>query len=173
MQHQLASGTEVDLGYVGTFGTHSDSVRNINQPLPGGGYDFNSRPEQRQRHPEHHRSLCRLHQYQYARPGRRHRLQRTAGPFAAAELPAVSSGKISYTYSKTMTDSNRVWRDSAKQLQSRARNGASPLTIDVICSWPTIVYSLPFFVNQRNLVGEALGGWQWTGIVNLQGGTPL
>ena len=34
------------------------------------------------------------------------------------------------------------------------------------------VYQLPFFKNQNNLVGKALGGWQISGITQYQTGTP-
>lgn len=34
------------------------------------------------------------------------------------------------------------------------------------------VYSLPFFKNQNNLAGKALGGWQISGITQYQTGTP-
>jgi Carboxypeptidase regulatory-like domain/TonB-dependent Receptor Plug Domain len=171
VQHQLATHTEVDLGYVGTFGTHSDSVRNINQPLPEGGYDFN--------------------------PGLNsgNVIQSTIVPYAGftninMHVPGASTaysglqahlrqqvthglfGEVSYTYSKTLSD--------ASAFGATPQNSYNPSAEWSLSSYDrrhmfvaNYVYSLPFFHDQHNLAGETLGGWQWTGIVNLQGGTPL
>jgi hypothetical protein len=171
IQHQLASRTEVDLGYVGTFGTHSDTVRNINQPLPEGSYDFN--------------------------PGLNSGsvIQSTIVPYAGftninLHVPGASTaysglqahlrqqathglyGEISYTYSKAISDSpafGTTPQDSYNPGAERSLASYDRRHMFVA----NYIYSLPFFANQRNLMGEALGGWQWTGIVNLQGGTPL
>src|SRR5271166_6827236 len=42
-EHEITPGTAVSLGYVGSRGTHLDRARNINQPLPVDGYNFDPR----------------------------------------------------------------------------------------------------------------------------------
>lgn len=37
----------------------------------------------------------------------------------------------------------------------------------------TYTYSMPFFKNQRNLIGETLGGWSISGLTRAQSGQPL
>ncbi len=171
VQHQLGTGTELDLGYVGTFGTHSDTVRNINQPLPFGTYDFNPGLNDGsviQSTIVPYKGFTSINTHipggatAYSSLQAHMRQQVTHGLFA----------EISYTYSKTMSNAPGFGASpqNSYDLQSEWSLASYDRRHMLVANY---VYSLPLFRKQRGFTGRVLGGWQLTGIVNLQGGTPI
>jgi predicted heme/steroid binding protein len=78
---------------------------------------------------------------------------------------------ISYTLSKTMDDGS-AQRDIIPDTYY-AHNLWSQADFDVRHIFiANYIYELPFFHNQNNLAGRVLGGWQFSGIVQFQTGTP-
>lgn len=171
VQHQIGAGTEMDLGYVGTFGTHSDTVFNINQPLPTGSFQFDPRLNgggvtQATIVPYKGFTNINMHNPEGATSyaGLQAHLRQSVYHGLYAEA--------SYTYSKTLSN--------ASSFGSMPQN-----SYDLHSEWSyagydrrhmftaNYVYALPFFQKSNGLVHYALGDWQLTGIVNLQGGTPL
>ena len=88
-------------------------------------------------------------------------------------LSGSSLIKAAYTWSHNLTD-NQSDRSNAPQdfFNRAAEYGPASfdrrhiLTVDY-------VYELPFFKGERGLVGEALGGWQISGITSYASGNPL
>ena len=78
---------------------------------------------------------------------------------------------VSYTLSKSM-DNGSAQRDiipntyDASNLWGYSDFDARHVFI------ANYIYELPFFKNQNNLAGKALGGWQISGITQFQSGTP-
>jgi hypothetical protein len=78
---------------------------------------------------------------------------------------------LAYTLSKTMDDGSGP-RDIIPDTYY-AHNLWSQSDFDVRHIFiANYIYELPFFRNQNNVVGKVLGGWQLSGIVQAQTGTP-
>jgi hypothetical protein len=84
-----------------------------------------------------------------------------------------SLARLSYTYSKSLTD-NQTDRSTATQsLYDRALDyGPSQQDRRHIFSL-SYVYHLPFFRDEKGFVGKALGGWELAGITSAASGSPL
>ena len=81
--------------------------------------------------------------------------------------------RLSYTWSHSLTD-NQTDRSTAPQsFYNRAADyGPSQQDRRHILS-VNYVYELPFFRNQSGFLGQALGGWQFSGISSFNAGSPL
>ncbi len=172
IQHQLATKTVASIGYVGTLGLHSDSTRNINQPMPDGAYDFNpglndgsvilstivpyaGYTDINQHVPEGSTAYSGLQGH----------LQH--------QLSHGLTAEVSYTFSKTMSD--------APSYGSSPQNAYNPRAEWSLASYDrpqmliaNYLYQLPSFAAHRGGFERAvLDGWQWTGIVQFQSGSPF
>ncbi|HXN23555.1 MAG TPA: TonB-dependent receptor [Candidatus Dormibacteraeota bacterium] len=81
---------------------------------------------------------------------------------------------IAYTWSRSMTD-NQTDRSTAAQDSYCAHNceyGPSQSDRRHIFT-ANFIYDLPFFKAQQGLTGHLLGGWEFSGIVTAQTGTPI
>ncbi|HET7209979.1 MAG TPA: carboxypeptidase-like regulatory domain-containing protein [Terriglobales bacterium] len=81
-----------------------------------------------------------------------------------------------YTYSKSIDDVSTatVAFDSRFNDQNNARASRGLSDFDRRHRFVTsALYQLPFFGNSHNLAGKALGGWEVTGVLTLQSGTPI
>lgn len=84
-----------------------------------------------------------------------------------------SQVQLAYTFGKNLTD-NQSDRSNAPQNAFNIKSEYSRAVLDrrhVLTV--NYVYELPFFSKQNGFVGKALGGWQLSGIVNLQTGLPF
>lgn len=81
---------------------------------------------------------------------------------------------VAYTWSKNITDNPTSYINAAPQNTYNIRDdrGRAPLDRTHVFS-ANYIYELPFFSEQRGLVGKVLGGWQASGIVSLYTGLPL
>lgn len=171
VQHEVGSGTEMDLGYVGTFGTHSDVIFNTNQPVSRNEFQFDPRLNTGSV------ALATIVPYKgYTNISTHNPEGATAYAGLQAHIRQTSfhgiTTEASYTYSKTLSDASSF----GKQPQN---------SYDLSSEWSyanydrrhmfvaNYLYGLPFFKNRNFFTNLALGGWQITGIINLQGGTPL
>jgi len=80
---------------------------------------------------------------------------------------------FSYTWSKNLTD-NQTDRSTAPQNSYNFREGEyGPATLDrthvFSANW---VYTIPFFRDQKGLIGKTLGGWEAAGLTNYYSGLP-
>lgn len=80
---------------------------------------------------------------------------------------------VAYTWSKSLTD-NQTDRSTAPQNSYCIACEYGPSQQDrrhiVTASY---VYELPFYKSQRGVIGHLAGGWEFSGIITAQSGTPL
>ena len=166
VQHELMRNTVLEVGYVGTKGTHLLGDVDLNQPtlatrLANPNSDANA-----------------LVQF----PG--YGSIRSRNPIFTSNYNSLQislnrrftnglSLGAAYTWSKLLTTQS-VDRDSGIQdtYDIKAAYGSSTLNTPQIFVL-NYVYELPFFKNERNLQGYVLGGWQISGITNFQSGQSL
>ncbi|HEX8097198.1 MAG TPA: hypothetical protein VF507_04150, partial [Pyrinomonadaceae bacterium] len=88
-------------------------------------------------------------------------------------MGASSQFGVAYTWSKNLTDSQND-RSNAPENSYNIRLERGRATLDrrhVLTA--NYIYELPFFQKRRDFVGNVLGGWQVTGVINLQTGLPF
>ena len=172
VQHQLSERTSASISYVGTFGTHSDSFRNINQPLPDGAYDFNPGlndgsvvlstivP---------YRGFTTINQHIPGGTSSYHSLQ----AHFQRRLTHGLMAEASYTFSKAMTNATSYGyspqnaRNPGAEWSYASYDRPQMLVVNYL-------YQLPSFAKSHGYIAHAiLDGWQWTGIVQFQSGTPF
>lgn len=81
--------------------------------------------------------------------------------------------RASYTWSHSLTDNQSDRSTAPQSFYDRAADyGPSQQDRRQILSI-NYVYELPFFRSQTGFLGQALGGWQLSGITSFGGGTPF
>jgi len=85
----------------------------------------------------------------------------------------ISQINANYTWSKSLSNNNTAYFFRAPQdnFNIDAEYGRTPLDRRHVINF-NWVYELPFFTEQKGLVGKLLGGWEWSGIASFQTGTP-
>lgn len=73
-----------------------------------------------------------------------------------------------YTFAKGYDDSSGSNRCIMDKQSCWAQN--NPHTQLMVINY---IYNLPFFAHQRGFMGEALGGWRWSGITTFASGSPF
>ena len=85
----------------------------------------------------------------------------------------ASTVNVAYTWAKNLTDSQND-RSASPQNTYDIRSEYARAALDrrhvLVVSY---VYPLPFFRTQQGFAGKALGGWQVSGITNVQTGLPF
>jgi hypothetical protein len=90
------------------------------------------------------------------------------------KLSANSLVNVVYTWSKSLTD-NQTDRSSAPQdsyCPHRCEYGLGAADRPHILTG-NFVYEFPFLKEQRGVIGHLLGGWETSGILTFESGTPL
>jgi hypothetical protein len=163
VQHELMRNTVLEVGYVGTKGTHLLGDININQPtvaarlanptvdantlVPSGGYQAIVS-----------RAPIFTSNYNSLQVSLNRRLSQ-----------GLTVG-VAYTWSKLLT-TNPQDRSLgvADAYNLKGDYGLSTLNTPQILA-VSYVYELPFYKNEKSLVGHVLGGWEISGITNIQSG---
>jgi hypothetical protein len=165
IQREVLPSTVFELGYVGTKGTHLLGDVDLNQPtvaarLANEAVDVNAiRP-----FPGYgafgDRSTAFTSNYNSLQASLNHRVSHN-----------LTLG-VSYTWSKLLTTNpvDRAW-GATNTYDLRQDYGPSTLNTPQIFVL-SYVYSEPFFKNQHG-VGWLLGGWELSGIVNVQTGQSI
>jgi Carboxypeptidase regulatory-like domain len=171
IQRELVPGTAVSVSYVGTRGTHLDRARDINQPLPLSGFDFDPRLNARTIPTELIRpfkGFGTIRQNETTASSTYHSLQATLQRRFSKGLLFESS----YTWSRAITDASAFGETPQNAYNLRAERGPAGFdrTHMLILNY---IYELPFFHDRSRLAGKLLGGWQISGITQFQGGVPL
>ena len=167
VQREIMANTVVEVGYVGTKGTHLLGDVDINQP--------------------------QLATLQAATPGTDANFIRPFAGYGAItdRVPVFTSNYsslqaslnrrfshgltlgVAYTWSKLLTtnpqDRALATYDTYNLKQSY---GASTLNTPQMLVF-SYMYQLPFYKNQSNMVGRVLGGWELSGITTIQSGQSL
>jgi len=163
VQHELMRNTVLEVGYVGTKGTHLLGDMDLNQPtvaarLANTTADANALVlfpgfgSIRARNPIFTSNYNSLQ----VSLNRRFTKGLTLG--------------VAYTWSKLLT-TNPQDRDLGAQDTYNLKSNYGPSTLNTpqifVLSY---VYDLPFFKNEHNFEGVVLGGWEISGITNFQSG---
>ncbi|MFC5862735.1 Plug and carboxypeptidase regulatory-like domain-containing protein [Acidicapsa dinghuensis] len=165
VEHELRPLQSVfQVAYVGARGLHNWDVVDINQPAVG-AQQANPGVQLAALRP--YKGFASIQQEQSG-------VSSTYDALQASWTTRFRSGSsigAAYTYSKSM-DSSSNYRDIVPDSYNTS-NLWGPSEYDV--RHVLIVnglYALPFFKNEHNLAGETLGGWQLSGNVQAQTGTP-
>ncbi|GAB4230865.1 MAG: hypothetical protein Kow00109_02790 [Acidobacteriota bacterium] len=160
----------LEVAYVGSHVSRLPLTRNINQPLPVEGFDFD---------PEINRGEFSTH---YFRPYRGYAniVQRETSGRSNYNSLQVSFDKrfseglkfnLAYTFSKAM--------NTLTQFDSTPQDSYHPELDYALADWDVThnltlnyIYYLPFFSGQGGVAEAVLGGWELAGIVVLQSGNP-
>jgi hypothetical protein len=171
IQKEIVPGTILDVGYVGTQGRHLDRARNINQPFPTGGYDFNPLLNTN--------TIPAVLIAPYAGYSSITQRENTASSsYNALQVSfkrRMSKGLLfesAYTWSKTITDASAFGETPQNSYNLRAERGLASFDRPHVLVL-NYIYDLPFFRSQRGFVGEAFGGWELSGITQFQSGQPV
>ena len=163
VQHELMRNTVLEVGYVGTKGTHLLGDININQPtvadrlanptvdanalVPSGGYQAIVS-----------RAPIFTSNYNSLQVSLNRRLSQ-----------GLTVG-VAYTWSKLLTTNPQDRAlGVADAYNLKGDYGLSTLNTPQILA-VSYVYELPFYKNENGLVGHVLGGWEISGITNIQSG---
>jgi hypothetical protein len=163
VQHELMRNTVLEVGYVGTRGTHLLGDININQPtvadrlanptvdanalVPSGGYQAIVS-----------RAPVFTSNYNSLQVSLNRRLSQ-----------GLTVG-VAYTWSKLLTTNPQDRAlGVADAYNLKGDYGLSTLNTPQILA-VSYVYELPFYKNENSLVGHVLGGWEISGITNIQTG---
>jgi len=163
VQHELMRNTVLEVGYVGTKGTHLLGDININQPtvadrlanptvdanalVPSGGYQAIVS-----------RAPIFTSNYNSLQVSLNRRLSQ-----------GLTVG-VAYTWSKLLTTNPQDRAlGVADAYNLKGDYGLSTLNTPQILA-VSYVYELPFYKNENGLVGHVLGGWEISGITNIQTG---
>lgn len=154
----------VEVGYVGSKGTHVDtSLKNYNQPLPGPGDIQSRRP-----YPE----FARIRMQDYSSNTNYHSLQARFERRFSKGLSFTAA----YTFSHLIDDSGTTTNDGGCLCQNpfnRHAERASGLLDQRHAVVLGYVWELPFAKNLKGPVGFVAGGWSFEGIVTFASGNPF
>lgn len=163
VQHELMRNTVLEVGYVGTKGTHLLGDVDLNQPtvaarLANPNSDANA--------------LVQFPGYQSLR-ARDPIYTSNYNSLQVSLNRRMTNGLtlgVAYTWSKLLT-TNPQDRDLGCQNTYDLKSCYGPSTLNT----PQILvfsylYDLPFYRNQKGAAGLLLGGWQLSGVVNAQTG---
>ncbi|HEX4168095.1 MAG TPA: carboxypeptidase regulatory-like domain-containing protein [Bryobacteraceae bacterium] len=171
VQRELMPGTLLDVGYVGTRGTHLERAINLNQPFPEGGYDFNPGLNTNTIPAaliSPYLGFATINQKENTASSTYHSLQ--------VQLKRqMSKGLLLqavYTWSKAIADASAYAQLPQDSYDLRAERSLASFDRPHVFVL-NYVYDLPFFRQQKGFLGEAFGGWELSGIVTLQSGTPI
>jgi Carboxypeptidase regulatory-like domain len=165
IQREVGFDTSVSVAYVGTKGTHLLGSLNLNQPTPAGqqqviaGANVNTvRP---------HPGYGTVYFVDPVFGSNYNSLQASV----VHRLRHDVAFQVSYTYSKTTTDNSSPWNIPQDSRNIRADNGLASFDIPQVLTF-NYVWDVPAFRNSSGAKKTLLGGWQVSGITEMQKGFP-
>ncbi len=165
VQRDVGFNTTVEAAYVGTKGSHLLGAINLNQPYPNAQVANGViSPDSVRPYPGY--STITAYEpafdsnYQALQISAIHRLQH------GVEFQA------SYTYSKTITNASSEWGTPQNSRDISAERGLASFDVPQVLTF-NYVWDLPVFQNSKGVTKAVLGGWELSGITNIQSGFPL
>ncbi len=180
LQHQLPTDITVDVAYVGNHQVHLLGLVDINQPAPGafiaaGLGTAGASPVI---------NSTNVNTLNQIRPYRGYNAINSVQPIFGGNYNSLQvSGRkqwkheslisLNYTWSRALTDANAD-RSGAPQISSNphAEYGRAAADRTHIFNF-NAVYTVPFFYEQKGLVGHLLGGWEVSALGFFNSGLPL
>ena len=169
IQHQIDSSTMFEVGYMGSLGRHLQMLYNANEPTAGPTGSVASRSP--------FTSIGVIQTVLGVDNSNYNSLSAKLQRRFASGL----AFQASYTWSKSLDDasairgqSDSIFPQNSRCLRCEYALSAFNVPQRFVLS---VVYDLPFgsgrqFVNRKGVVNQVIGGWQLSGIYNLQDGTP-
>ena len=163
VSHQIGANNVVEVGYVGSKGTHVDtSMNNYNQPLPGPGDVQSRRP-----YPQF--SGIRMEYfgantiYHSLQARYEHRFNRGL------------SVTVAYTFSHLIDNAGNTINEGGCVCQTPSvTNNRDSSTMDQRHRFVTgYVWEMPFARNLHGVAGAVASGWALNGIITLASGNPF
>jgi outer membrane receptor protein involved in Fe transport len=166
VQRDVGFQTSISAAYVGTKGSHLLGNDNLNQPFPNLAV-VNGTVSPDAVRP--YLGFSTITAYET-------RFNSSYNAFQLSAIHRLQAGllfQVSYTYSKTLADSNGGFGSLPEDTRNLSLE-KSLASYDV----PNVLtfnyaYDLPFFKGSRGLTKAALAGWQVSGITTIQSGFPL
>jgi len=180
VEHQFGSSTLLSVGYVGSKGTHLLGIVDINEAYPGAGVAagllpagttiFTTATDPRINAVRPYYGWNYINALETAFDSNYHSLQVSVNKslHAAGRVYAV------YTWSKNLTD-NGSDRSNAPQNSynwHEGEYGPYPGDRQQILTL-SYYYTIPIFKERHGVVGQALKGWEVSGILSTYTGLPL
>src|SRR5579864_5120247 len=163
VQHEIMPNTVLEVGYVGTKGTHLLGDVDINQPTLAA----------REANPTADVNAIRPYLGYGAITARIPAITSNYNSLQVSLNRRFSKGltlELGYTWSRLLT-TNPFDRSLATYNTYDYKQSYGPSTLNtpqmLVVSY---VYELPFYRNQQNLAGHLLGGWELSGITTIQSG---
>ena len=167
VQHEIMPNTVLEVGYVGTRGSHLLGDVDINQPTLAAlqsavpGTDVNA-----------------------IRPFLGYGVIKDRLPIFTSNYNSLQASLnrrfshgltlgLAYTWSRLLT-TNPQDRDLAVNNSYDLKQNYGPSTLNTPQMFvASYMYQLPFFKNERGALGQVLGGWELSGITTIQSGQSL
>lgn len=172
IEQQLAGDTVLEVGYVGSKGTHLGRQYNINQPDRSGGAAV---LEALGAFPRPFEGFGTIDYFAFEADSNYHALQASL-----RKRGRDINYRINYVFSKSIDDASRLtgrasgggFAGSQDSLNRHLERGLSDFDRrhGLVAS---IIYRMPFGRGLRGAAGVFLSGWQANSIVRLYSGTPL
>lgn len=165
VQRDVGFNTTVEVAYVGTKGSHLLGAVNPNQPYP------NAQVAQGLISPDSVRpypGYSTITAYEPAFDSNYQALQVSA----IHRLQHGVEFQASYTYSKTLTNASSEWGTPQNSRDISAERGLATFDVPQVLTF-NYVWDLPVFQNSKGFTKAVLGGWELSGITNIQSGFPL
>ena len=165
VQRDVGFNTSVEVAYVGTKGTHLLGAVNLNQPYP------NAQVAEGLISPDSVRPYAgysTITAYEPAFDSNYQALQVSA----IHRLQHGIEFQASYTYSKTLTNASSEWGTPQNSRDISAEKGLASFDVPQVLTF-NYVWDLPVFEKSTGVTKAVLGGWELSGITNIQSGFPL
>jgi len=165
IQQEVGFDTSVAVSYVGTRGTHLLGSLNLNQPTPAGqqqivaGANPNTVVPYQGYGPVYFVDPVFNSNYNALQVSVIHRLTHDV------------AFQVSYTYSQTKTDNSSAWNMPQDSRNIAADNGLANFDVPQILTF-NYVWDIPVFRGSSGVKKATLGGWQVSGITEMQKGFP-
>jgi len=165
VQRDIGFGTTLSAAYVGTKGTHLLGSVNSNEPEPNVQVaEGVISPDSVRPYP----GYSTITAYETAFNSNYQALQISA----IRRLQHGLEFQASYTFSKTLTDASSEWGTPQNSRDISAEKGLASFDVPQVLTF-NYVWKLPVFENSVGVTKAVLGGWEVSGITNIQSGFPL
>jgi len=178
IQHEIARATILQVGYVGTKGTHLLGIVDENTVAPNLAFTSGLVPTSTVFTAANEPILNRI------RPFLGYNAINIVEPWFNSNYHALqiygqkrfagdSQVSFSYTYSKNLTDNGSDRSNAPQNFYNRRLDYAlAPFNRKSVFT-ANGVYQLPFYRDQKGAIGKTLGGWQVSAITYFNTGLPL
>jgi hypothetical protein len=178
IQREITKDFVLAIGYYGSKGTHLPGIVDLDEVAPGAavaagliapGTQVTSGLTPRLNAVRPYKGFVSINSIQNWFNSNYNSMQLSADK----KFKGGSLIRLSYTWSRALTDNQSDRSTAPQSIYDRGADyGPSQLDRRHVLS-VDYVYELPFFKEQKGVVGKALGGWQLAGITSFGSGTPL